>query len=102
MRDFGTIIFVLTWSFALVVLVVTGWAVYNWDLFPRKRLRNIPFGDLKIGRTFLDFGGEELKLREYIKTDELEAKCLSVPGHPSVNFDKKDVVKVEVWWNAGR
>ncbi len=96
MRDFRTILFVFIWGIALVALAITIWTVYNMDLFPRKRLRNTPFSEVKIGQTFYDYGGEELRLREYIKTDDLEAKCMSIPGHPLVDFDKKDIVKIEV------
>ena len=99
MRDFGTILRVLIWGFTLIAFVVTAWAIYHWDLFPRKRLRNHPFGKVKIGQTFYDFGGEELQLRQYVKTGELEARCMSVPNHPLVNFTETDVIKIEVWWN---
>ena len=96
MRDIETIILGIILGFILIVFAVTVWVVYNLDLFPRKRLRNLPFSEVKIGQTFYDYGGEELKLREYIKTGELEAKCMSISGHPLAGFDKKDVVKVEV------
>jgi len=90
---------VLLWIFSLAAFAGIVWVIYHLDIFPRKRLRNIPFGEVKIGQTFHDFGGEELQLREYVKTDELEARCMSVPGHPLINFDKKDVVKIEVLWS---
>jgi len=96
MRDIGTIIFVLTWVAILIAFGVTLWIIINLDLFPLKRLRNFRFSEIKIGQVFYDYGGEELKLREYIKTGECEAKCLSVSGHPTVSFDEKDVVKIEV------
>jgi hypothetical protein len=96
MRDFGTIIFVLTWGFVLVAFVVTILIVFNLNLFPPKRLRNVSFGEVKIGQVFFDYGGEETKIREYIKIDELNARCLSVHGHPIVSFEKADIVKIEV------
>jgi hypothetical protein len=98
MRDIGTIILVLTWGFVLVAFVITLLIVFNLNLFPAKRLRNFLFKEIKIGQVFYDYGGEESRLREYIKTGEFEARCLSVPGHPLVGFDKKDVVKVEIDW----
>jgi hypothetical protein len=97
MRDFETIILGFTWGFALAVFAAILWAVYHWDLFPRKRLRNKLFSDVEIGQTFYDYGGEEMQLREYVKTGELEAKCMSVSGNPLVGFDKADVVKIEVF-----
>lgn len=94
--DIERILFVLEWAVALGGFAALIWIIRNLDIFPRKRLRNKPFGEVKIGQTFYDFGGEELKLREYVKTDELEAMCMSVPDHPLVNFDKAEVVKIEV------
>jgi hypothetical protein len=96
MRDIGTILLVLKWGFFLAACAALVWVIRNIDPFPLKRLRNIPFSEVKIGQTFYDYGGEELRLREYLKTDELEAQCMSVAGHPLVNFDKTDVVKIEV------
>lgn len=98
MRDFAEIVRILTWASALAAFVIVGWAIYHWDIFPRRRLRNHLFGEVKIGQTFYDFGGEELKLQEYKKTGKLEAECLNVAGHPVVKFEETDVVKIEVFW----
>jgi hypothetical protein len=90
------ILYVLLWIFGAAAFAGIVWVVYNLDIFPRKRLRNIPFSEVKIGQVFFDYGGEELKLREYIKTGELEAKCLSFPDLPLTEFDMKEMVKIEV------
>jgi hypothetical protein len=96
MGELERILYVLIWIFGIAAFAGIIWVVYHLDIFPRKRLRNIPFSEVKIGHVFFDYGGEELKLREYIKTGELEAKSLSLPNQPLVDFDKKEVVKIEV------
>jgi hypothetical protein len=96
MRDPESIILGIKWGAALATFAVIVWVVRNLNIFPAKRLRNLRFGEIKIGQVFYDYGGEESKLREYIKTGELEARCLSIPGHPIVGFDGKNVVKIEV------
>ena len=98
MEQFYRTINVLLWIAGFAAFAGFLWIVRHLDIFPAKRLRNTPFSEIKMGQSFFDYGGEELQLREYVKTDELEAQCLSVPGHPLVNFEKKDVVKVEVFW----
>jgi hypothetical protein len=99
MREIETIIRVLTCAFFFALFAMAVWAIYHWDLFPRQRLRNCPFSDISIGQVFYDYGGDQQQLREYVKTDELEARCLSIPARPLVGFDRKDVVKVAVpWW----
>lgn len=96
MQEIERILLVLKWGVALGGFAALIWIIRNIDPFPLRRLRNLPFSEVKIGQAFFDYGGEESQLREYMKTDELEAQCLSVPGHPLVGFDKTDVVKVEV------
>jgi hypothetical protein len=96
MKEIGTIIHGFTWIFILCVAAAIVWVVRNFNPFPTKRLRNLNFDKVKIGQTFYDYGCEESKLREYTKTGELEARCLSVSGHPTVSFEEKNIVKVEV------
>ena len=96
MKEIETIVRGLTWIFFASVAAAIVWMVRNFNPFPTKRLRNFRFDKIKIGQTFYDYGGEESKLREYIKTGDLEAKCLSLSGHPLVGFEGKNVVKVEV------
>jgi len=96
MRDIATIIYRLTWGILLVAFVVVVLIVYNLKLFPSQRLKSLRFREIEIGQVFYDFGGEETKLRKYIKTGEFEAKCLSLPDNPVFDFGSSDVVKIEV------
>lgn len=96
MRDFETYILGIKWAAAVVAFAISIWVVRNLKLFPTKRLRNFRFAEIKIGQVFYDYGGEESKLREYIKISESEARCMNVSGHPIIDFDGKDVVKIEV------
>jgi hypothetical protein len=90
-------IYLLAWIVGIAIFAGIVWAVRHWDIFPHKRLRNIPFGAIKKGQAFLDYGGDDMRLRKYIKVSELEAKCISVTGNPLVEFDPKDNVKIEVF-----
>jgi hypothetical protein len=96
MRDVGTIIYWLAWAVILIAFVVIVLIVYNLKLFPSQPLKSLRFRDIEIGQVFYDFGGEETKLRKYIKTGELEAKCISLPDNPTFEFGSSDVVKIEV------
>ncbi len=89
-------IYLLAWIAGIAIFAAIVWAVRHWDIFPHKRLRGVPFGAIKNGQVFLDYGGDDMRLRKYIKVNELEAKCLSVVGNPLVEFDPKDNVKIEV------
>ncbi len=97
MRDAGTIIYWIIWGIALIAFAITLLIVFNLNLFPPKRMKNLRFKEIKMGQVFYDYGGEEAKIRKYIKTSEFEAKCLSISGHPTVSFDKMDFVKVEIY-----
>ena len=96
MRDIGTIAYWLTWGAILIAFVAIVLIVYNLNLFSSQRLKSLRFRDIEIGQIFYDFGGEETKLRKYIKTGEFEAKCLSLPDNPTFDFGSSDVVKIEV------
>lgn len=96
MRDVRVIIFWVTWGIVLVAFVITLLIVYNLNLFPSKRLKNIRFKEVKIGQVFYDYGGDETKICQYMKISELDAKCFSVFGYPIVSFDNNDIVKIEV------
>lgn len=96
MRDFETYMLAIKWAAAIVAFAISIWFVRNLNLFPTKRMRNVLFGELKIGQVFYDYGGEDSRLRQYLKTSETEAECRSVFGRPVIDFHGQDMVKIEV------
>ncbi len=96
MRHWETIFYGLVWGAFLLALAGLIWLMFDLERRKRRKLRNVPFEQVKIGQTFYDFGGEELTLREYLKTGETEAVCMSLKERPPVQFNKKDVVKIDV------
>ena len=97
MREFETILLGFKWGLFFAASAALVWLIRNLDLFPRKRLKNTSFGKVKVGQTFFDYGGDELQLREYVKTDEKEAKCMNVSGNPLAEFNEEDTVKIETF-----